>query len=224
MKLARLNIQSLMDKQNNFHQESLLLQLPMEMLVYIISFLSSLHDKIKLQYVSKWLKDAIEGTPSLWKEFVLPYCDSKEEHSVIEILRVCGQHVKILSFPQCKLFPSIIIEMLQCCSNVQHLDLSSTTLDPDQVRKITDNMQYLQTLELMIGIKVDIKKILQSTCQLKHLRLFTDSTTVFIDWNELEIRPASLEVVKPFLHDGRNDYSHRLANYISYHVYWYHYC
>jgi len=205
-----------MDKQNNFHQESLLLQLPMEMLVYIISFLSSLRDKIKLQYVSKWLKDAIEGTPSLWKEFVLPHCDSKEENSVMEILRVCGKHVKILSFPQCKLLPSIIVEMLQCCNNVQHLDLSSTILDPDQVRKIIDNMQYLQTLELMIGIEGDFKKMLRSTCQLKHLRLFTDPTTVFIHWNELEIKPASLEVVKPFLHDGRNDYSFRLANYISY--------
>ena len=64
--------------QDNFHEESFvnLLSLPTELLVYIISFLSSLSDKEKLRYVSRWMRCVIEGTPSLWKEFVWPDYDS----------------------------------------------------------------------------------------------------------------------------------------------------
>jgi len=47
-----------------------LVALPTKLLVYIILFLSSKHDRVKLRYVSSWLRCAIEGTPSLWKEFV----------------------------------------------------------------------------------------------------------------------------------------------------------
>jgi len=51
-------------------QKVSLVALPTELLVYIISFLSSISDQIKLRYVSSWLRCVIEGTPSLWKEFV----------------------------------------------------------------------------------------------------------------------------------------------------------
>jgi len=45
--------------------------LPTELLVIIISFLSLAHDKINLRYVSHQLKCVIDGTPSLWKEFIM---------------------------------------------------------------------------------------------------------------------------------------------------------
>jgi len=89
-----------MDRDNS-HEESLvnLSTLPAELLVYIISFLSSLRDRVKLRYVSRWLRCVTEGTPSLWKEFVWPYYDSGEECSMKEVLKVCGQNIKVLSFP-----------------------------------------------------------------------------------------------------------------------------
>jgi len=85
--------------QDNSHKEVLvnLLKLPMELLVIIISFLSSQCDRVKLRYVSRWLRCVVNGTPSLWKEFVWPYYDSLEESSVKEVLKVCGQHIKTLA-------------------------------------------------------------------------------------------------------------------------------
>ena len=208
-----------MDKQNNSHQEPILLQLPIELLVYIISFLSSVHDKINLQYVSKWLKYVIEGTPSLWKEFVLPYCDSSEEDTVKEMLRVHGKHIKTLSFPQCKLLPSTMVKMLQCCSNVQHLNLSSTTLDPDQLREITDHMQYLQSLEIKIEFKDDMKKLLHAACHLKQLTIVTDLYSQgLIHWNKLVLKPANFKLILSSFCFINNSSSH-LVDLVS-HLQW----
>ena len=49
-----------------------LLALPTELLVYIISLVAPLRERIKLRYVSRRLLYACE-TPSLWREFVWPY-------------------------------------------------------------------------------------------------------------------------------------------------------
>ena len=136
--------------QDNSHQESLvnLLTLPTELLVYIISFLASLRDRVKLRYVSTWLRCVIEGTPSLWREFAWPYYDSCEECSVKEVFKVCGQHVKVVSFPNCKV-PLKLLEILQqYCSNVQHLSLPSTKLYSKQIRETIHLMGCLQALEL----------------------------------------------------------------------------
>ena len=105
-----------MDKDRSTQEESLLLQLPMELLVYIISFVSLLPDRIKLCYVSKFCKYVIEGTPSVWKEFVLPYCGSCEECAVKKMLNMYGKNIKILSFPKCNLQPSTLVKMLQYCT------------------------------------------------------------------------------------------------------------
>ena len=100
--------------QDNSQEESVLslLTLPTELLV---SFLSSIRDRVKLRYVSRWLRCVIEGTPSLWKEFVWPYYDSCEECSMKKVLKVCGQRIKVLSFPNSRL-SSTLVEMLQYCS------------------------------------------------------------------------------------------------------------
>ena len=80
--------------QGNSNEEYILnlLMLPTELLLCIILFLSSAHDRVKLRHVSRWLRCVIEETPSLWREFVCSYYDSHEECSVKEALKVCGQH------------------------------------------------------------------------------------------------------------------------------------
>ena len=119
------------------------------------------------------MRHVTEGTPSLWKEFVWPYYDNREECSVKEVLKVCGQHVKVLSFPYCRV-PSTLVEMLQYCSNVQHFSLPSTKLDPEQLRKPIHHMGCLQTLELKVDNDYsDIKQLLLSTGQLRELAIIS---------------------------------------------------
>ena len=111
--------------QRDYHEESHvnLITLPTELLVYIISFLSLVDERIFLRHVSRWLKVVIEEAPSLWKKLV---CDTRNECcSVKEVLKVCVQHIKVLSFPYIRV-PSTLVEMLQYCSSVQHLSLPST--------------------------------------------------------------------------------------------------
>ncbi|XP_065908495.1 uncharacterized protein [Dysidea avara] len=201
------------------HVESLvnLLTLPTELLVYIISFLSSLHDRVKLRYVSRWLRYVIEGTPSLWREFVWPYYDSSEECSVKEVLKVCGQHIKMLSFPYSKVTLTRLVEMLQYCSNVQHLSLPSTKLDPEQLRMTIHHMGCLQTLELKVDNDSDIKQLFLNTGQLRELTIilnrcrFDLPPKLFKYWKESQFKPPSFNVI------SSTDYSstEKLVNYAT---------
>ena len=191
--------------QDNSHGEPLvnLLSLPTELLVYIISFLSSLRDRVKLRYVSKCLRCVIEGTPSLWKEFVWPYYDSREKCSVKEVLKVCGQHIKVLSFPNSRV-PSTLIEILQYCSNVQHLSLPSTWLDPEHLRNTIHHMGCLQTLELTVNIDSDLKQLSLSVAQLRKITMHFYTNNFFTLLKELlkhcmkiESRPSTVNVIGP---------------------------
>ena len=50
-----------------------ILSLPVEIVVYIISFLPMARDVVKLQYVSTTLR-AVSKTPSLWSEYLFGHC------------------------------------------------------------------------------------------------------------------------------------------------------
>ncbi|XP_065908136.1 uncharacterized protein [Dysidea avara] len=191
--------------QDNSREKSFvnLLTLPTELLVYIISFLSSLHDRVKLRYVSRWLRCVIEETPSWWREFVWPYCDSSEECSVKEMLKVCGQHIKVLSFPYSRVTSTRLVEMLQYCSNVQHLSLPSTKLDPEQLRMAIHHMGCLQTLEVWVDDGSDIKQLFLNTGQLREFTIISNiynydlSPELFELWKESQFRPPSFNVIVP---------------------------
>jgi len=189
------------NNQDGSHVVSLvsLLMIPTELLVYIISYILPVCERVKLRYVSRRLKQVIEGTPTLWKEFVWPYYDSCDKCILKEILTVCGQHIKVASFPYSK----IPVEMLQYCSNVQHLSLPSIKLDPEQLKKIINNMCCLQTLELKVDDDIDTKQLLLNTSQLRELTIITNSYTcdlslkLFEEWKESRFRPSSFNVVAP---------------------------
>ena len=184
-----------------------LLILPTELLVYIISFLSSLCDRVKLRYVSRWLRCVVEDTPSLWKEFVWPYYDSCEECCVNEVLKMSGQHVKVLSFPYCRESSTRLVEMLQYCSNVQHLSLPSTKLNREQLQKITNHMGCLQALELKVDDESDIEHLFSNTSHLKEITIISDCHLkeisecrpplgdLFMHWKEKRFRPPHCNVV-----------------------------
>ena len=186
-----------------------LLTLPIELLVYIISFLSSLHGRVTLRYVSRWLRCVVEETPSLWKEFSWPYYDSHEECNVKEMMKMCGQHVKVISFPYCRA-SSTLLEMLLYCSNVQHLSLPSTKLNPEQIIKIIHHMGCLQTLEIKVDHDTNIGQLFSNTSHLKEIMIISDSGSRFEDlfknssisgprlfkyWIEAQCRPPSCNVI-----------------------------
>ena len=194
--------------------------LPIELLVYIISFISSLRDRVKLRYISKWLRCVIEGTPSLWKEFVWHYCDIHEERSVKETLKVCAQHIRVLSLPNSRTISSTLVDMLQYCSNVQHLSLPSTKLDPEQLKNTIHHMGHLQTLELKVDNYNAIRQLLLNTCQLKELTIFSSTchdylVEMFKYWKGRDFRPSNVNVIVPVYYYGIEcllDYTTRLKS------------
>ena len=169
--------------------------LPAELLVYITSFLPLVH-RVKLRYVSRWLKCVIEEAPSLWKEFVWPHYNGQKECCVKEMLKACGHCIKLLPFPDA--MSSTLVEMLQYCSNVQHLSLPSTKLDLEQPRNTIHNMGCLQTLELEVD-DVNIRQILSFTNHLKEITAISDCWLVdyFTFWILQESRPPNFNVVTP---------------------------
>ena len=133
--------------QDKAEYPSRLLILPTELLVYIVSFLGSVRDKVKLRYVSRTLRSVIE-TPSLWRKFEWPYYDDREKCCVNNLLKACGKYVRMVSFPD-HVTPSKLMEMLQYCRGVTHLSLPvGTKLTSEELRKTVDNMGKLQYLSL----------------------------------------------------------------------------
>ena len=61
------------------------------------------------------------------------------------MLKSCGEHVQLLSFPN-HVPPSKLIR-LDHCRNVIQLDIPTTKLDFEQVRSVLDNMKQLQKLD-----------------------------------------------------------------------------
>ena len=120
-----------------------LVDFPMELLVYIISFVTSSRDRVKLCYVSQRLR-AVE-TPSLWREFTWPNFDFREEQSIMNVLKSCGRHVIRLSFPNLV----IPVESLHHCGNVLRLSLPSVKLSLYQLRTVMQCMKKLQYLDIL---------------------------------------------------------------------------
>ena len=129
--------------------------LPIELLVYIFSFVTSTHDRVKLRYVSQLLKAAVE-TPSLWRDFIWPHYDFREERCIENVLKSCGRHVKQLSFPD----HAIHVKSLQYCNNVLRLSLPSVKLNVNQLRTIMQSMKKLQYLDVLWVSKNDVKSLL----------------------------------------------------------------
>ena len=139
-----------------------ILTLPVELLVYIISFLPTARDKVKLRYVSRTLR-VVSETPSLWSEFPWPLYDGREEHSVMNVLNTCGDYIKLLAFPD-HVPPTSLIEMLNHCNNVTQLSLPRglppvTELDSKELRLAVQHMEHLEKLEVQLS--TDIKPLLQ---------------------------------------------------------------
>ena len=87
--------------------------LPTELLAYVISFLTNVRDVGKLRYVSSRLRSVCD-TSWVWREFIWPQFDIREEHCVRSLLKSCGKYIKRVSFPDHVIRPSKLTTMLRC--------------------------------------------------------------------------------------------------------------
>ena len=126
-----------------------ILDLPAELLVFIISFLSS-RNVVTLRYVSRRLR-AFAEVPSLWRKFVWTYYRSCEKASVIEILKVCGNHIRQLSFTNDRYLPSSDCDlMLSNCAIIAHLTLlMQKPYAMYELSKILQNLKLVKKLEIL---------------------------------------------------------------------------
>ena len=81
-----------MEHQVSFKESINLLSLPVELLVYIMSLLVT-RDLVKLRYVSRGVR-VVTTTPLLWRKFVWPLYDGREERSIMNVLKDIGECIK----------------------------------------------------------------------------------------------------------------------------------
>jgi len=121
--------------------------LPNELIVLIISFLTTVRDKVSLRCVSKRLRSICE-TPILWRTFEWPCYEDRdcEELCLQSVLKSCGEYVQLLSFPD-HVPPSKLVNLLDYSRNVMQLNIPMTKLDVGQAKSVLDNMKHLQKLD-----------------------------------------------------------------------------
>ena len=131
--------------------QCILLTIPVELLVLIISFLPTPCDILKLRYVSRKVRSASE-TPSLWRELVWPYHLNGYEGCMNDALKHCGQYIRRFFFPT-HVTPSKLPRMFEYCSNVIQLSLPTTKLDPQQLGSALQQLRDLQRLDVQWDTK-----------------------------------------------------------------------
>ena len=124
-----------------------ILTFPSELLVYILSFVTNVRDIVKLRYVSRRFRSVCE-MPSLWREFIWPNLDIREERCVKNLLKLLGGHIERLIFPDHVIIPSKLVPMLQHCTNVIELSVPTSKLNCNQLEKVLKSMQKLQSLDI----------------------------------------------------------------------------
>ena len=129
---------------------SLVVNLPTELLVIILSYLS-IRDIISMQFVSQRFKK-ISEIPLLWKKFIWPDYEPRHVCSVSKILKAHGEHVRQIFFPA-HLTPANVLELVHCCPKVAHLSLPrNTQLSLDHLEEIVHTMTHLEQLDVFTSI------------------------------------------------------------------------
>ena len=196
-----------------------LLSLPNEVLVNIMLCLPDSRDRVKLRYVSRKLR-SISETPSLWREFVWPDCNPREEKRLKIVMKSCGMHIRRLSFHhlnQPSVLPassqtalklveiSIMTKILQYCSNLTHLslpalgDLNSRKGNFEQLRESIQEMKYLEMLTIYCHAD-SIQLYLNLQTALKELTIHTvvrskNDVKAFQNWMTNGFTPPNLNIV-----------------------------
>ena len=177
--------------------DTALLTLPTEILVYIISFVAPLRERIKMRYVSRRLQTACEA-PSLWREFVWPHYHTGDESCVSNLLKVCGQHVKRLSFPHHVTSTSTLVRALTYCSNAVQLSLPTIRLDLEQIKEVLHHMRHLRSLAIQWESNIKLVLELIITCSHTNLKELTIRESQMMSANLLGFSRKSVESWLPY--------------------------
>jgi len=183
-----------------------ILTLPTELLVIIISYLSS-RDRVHLLSVSQRLR-TIGDTPLLWREFVWDYYDTREEARVKNALKRRGGYIHRLAFPG-YWAPPKLYGVLQYCSNVSHLSLPIVMRwSPNQLTQLADAIQHMKNLRsLEIGMFTHIRHLLKIGLKLQELSLYVRVNAKSViyfqllkEWARVGFRPSKLNIIFTVYH------------------------
>ena len=149
--------------------QNTLITLPMEMLVYICSFLS-VRDVVKIRCVSKILRYVGE-TPSLWKTFIWSIYPPRDGDLLEHVLKMFGQHIRQFHFAD---VPLSKLELLRFCKNVTHLSLPRFTYYSEfgKLEKIVCSMSSLQILDIQGCTGTNMQQIFKLASNLKELSIY----------------------------------------------------
>ena len=139
-----------MDNEDDMYHSKCLGDLPTELLVKIVSYLST-RDRIVMRYVCRKLQEVSE-VPFFWKEFVWPY-EPCHVSSVTDILKRCGEHTRRIRFPA-HVTSTNTLEIANSCTKVTHLSLSrGIQLTLGDLQEILHTMTELEQMNIFIPTK-----------------------------------------------------------------------
>ena len=158
--------------------QNTLVTLPIEVLVYICSFLSVRHI-VKVRCVSKILRHVGE-TPSLWKTFAWSLYPPRDNELLERVLKTFGEHVKQFHFAD--ILPSKLEVMLKFCKNVTHLSLPRFTYYGEfgKLEKIVCSMTSLQILDIQSCTNIDMQQLFKLASNLKELSILRHDRSFFL--------------------------------------------
>ena len=174
---------------------SMLPFLPVELLMYLLTFVTSTRDRVSLWLVSCKFRSIME-IPSLWREF----CWSlHEEQSIVKVLKSCGRYIETLSFPDHVPSPAPAI-ISQYCNHVTTLSVPCG-LQPAMFKMAVTRMEGLQRLD--IGWSTDMSELLLLSDSLSDVTIrvqYSDRHNIELDeflkdWIKKGFVPENLNII-----------------------------
>ena len=190
--------------QTSLSVQGSLVNLPVEVLLYIVSFLST-RDIAKIRFVSRSLR-SISEIPSLWEVFIWSHYAPRDDKLLKHLLRTFGKHIRTFNFTD-HIAPSKLQLMLGMCKNVMHLSLPSFTYvaNFDKFKMTVCNLGSLQILVIPSHVwGNDFQSILKLCSNLKELSLHYSQSFWWLctqmkerleEWANFNYLPRKLNIV-----------------------------
>ena len=187
--------------------QNALVTLPIEVLVYIFSFLST-RDKVRIRCISKTLRSVSE-IPSLWEEFIWSRYVPRDEKLLKHILKKFGKYIKRIHFAD-HIAPSKLEVMLKYCKNVTHLSLPSFhyITRHGSIEKLVSIVQTMGCIQILRILVTDgdalIRQYFRLSNALKELSLHYRLATMRLcetmqqwleEWANVNYTPRKLNII-----------------------------
>ena len=168
--MLALGFAAVMD-QTSLAVQGCLVNLPVEVLLYIVSFLSTC-DIARIRFVSRSLR-SISEIPSLWEVFIWSHYAPRDDKLLKHLLRTFGKYIIRFNFSD-DIAQSKLQLMLSKCKNVMHLGLSLPSFahvaNVDKFKTTVCNLRNLQILVILSYMWTnDFQRILKLSSNLKEL-------------------------------------------------------